>query len=56
MPLPHHALESCKEWLPKPRRKHRQVIVQCAKCKKFYVGDWDYGYVWSSVEFPKKEK
>lgn len=56
MKLNHPPLETCKEWLPKPKKKYKSVIVQCEWCKKLYVGSWNYGYVWESLKVLKGEK
>lgn len=56
MQLEHEPLETCADWLPKPKRKYKSVVVQCEWCKKLYVGDWWMNYRWEPLELPKDKK
>lgn len=34
----HGLLDSCSDYLPKPKRKYSDIVVQCRKCGGIFVG------------------
>lgn len=56
--MEHNSLESCKDYLPKAKRRHKAVIVRCPKCKTYFVGDITIRgkYCWSEINLGRKKK